>query len=173
MPDSFKHTVSTLGGGQANFQQCWYASYKMLHSFHKRSTGSIDDKLAPVINLPDAKENGLVDKDFKKASDALGTAAWSGTKYKAEPGFFDVGLTDGCEAFLELLKVGPLWVSRYVEKGSYHIVLATGYNDDGKGYIIYNNPFPGPSNAVEVTTMTANVFVKHITDAMGSIQGFR
>ncbi len=173
MPSSFKHSVSTLGGGQANFQQCWYASYKMLFTYHQKNVNAIDDKLAPAINLEDAKDKGLFDTDFKKASQALGTKMWAGTIYKAKPGFFDVGLTDGCEKFVGLLADGPLWVSRYAGPNSYHIVVATGYNDDNDGYIIYNNPFPGPNNAVEVSTMLANMFVKHITNAMGSIQGFR
>ncbi len=173
MPNSFKHNVATLGGGQKNFQQCWFASYKMLFAYHQKNPSAIDDMLAPAIDLPDAKANGLFDNDFKKTSQALGTKMWSGTIYKAEQGFFDVGLSDGCEAFLKLLAEGPLWVSRYVAPKSYHIVVATGYNDDNNGYIIYNNPFPGPNNAVEVTTMPANPFVRFITSAMGSIQAFR
>ena len=58
---------------------------------------------------------------------------WSGTKYKKPHSTFDVGLTDGTEAFLELLEQGPLWVSRYVKAGSYHITVARKYDDDGKG----------------------------------------
>jgi hypothetical protein len=65
---------------------------------------------------------------------------------------------------------GPLWVSRYVGPGSYHIIIATGYNDSGKGYIIFNNPFPGPDHAKEDGTLLANVFTRHITNAMGSVQ---
>lgn len=170
--DSFKHVVSTLGGGQANFQQCWLASYQMLFKFHNRPEKAIEKKLRGAgIDVDTALKEGLLDTDFKKAGEALDLTCWSGTKYKQPPGFFDVGLTDGCEAFLELLKGGPLWVSRYVKKGSYHIVLAVGYSDPGKGYIIYNNPYPGPKNAIE-ERMVANEFVKHITNAMGSIQAW-
>jgi hypothetical protein len=171
--DSFKHDVPTLGGGQANFKQCWLASYGMLFRFHKLSSNSIEDKLRGAgIDVADAKNAGLLDTQFKKAGEALGLKCWSGTVYKAEQGFWDVGLSDGCEAFLELLKVGPLWVSWYVEPGTYHIVLVKGYEDTSKGHILYNNPFPGPDNALDAR-MPANTFVKHITSAMGSIQGVR
>jgi hypothetical protein len=136
----------------------------------KLSGAAVKDKLiGGGINFDDAMANGLLDTDYQKAATALGLDTWSGELFKQEAGFFDVGLTDGAEAFLALLKVGPLWVSRFIEKGSYHAVLATGYSDPGKGYIIFNNPYPGPDNAVEVTDMPANVFVKHITSARGSV----
>ena len=171
--DSFKHDVPTAGGGQATFQQCWLASYRMLYRFHKFNTNSIEDKLRGAgIDVEDAKKEGMLDTQFKEAAGALGLAGWSGTIFKKEAGFFDIGLTDGCEAFLEVLKKGPLWVSRYIKKGSYHIVLATGYEDTDKGHIIYNNPYPGPKNALE-DRMVANHFVKHITNAMSSVQGYR
>jgi hypothetical protein len=145
----------------------------MLYGFHRFNKNSIEDKLEGVwIDVKEAKKKGLLDTEFKKAGWALGLTLWSGIKYKKSPGFFDVGLTDGCEAFLELLKRGPLWVSRYVKEGSYHIVLATGYKDTDRGDIIFNNPYPGPKHAAE-QTLTANHFVKHITNAMGSIQGYR
>lgn len=167
MPDSFKHTVSLLGAGQETKKQCWYASFRMVT---KLSGAAVKDKLiGGGILFQDAMDNGLLDTDYQKAANALNLDTWSGEKFKQEAGFFDMGLTDGAEAFIELLKVGPLWVSRFIEKGSYHAVLATGYNDNGKGYIIHNNPYPGPDNAIEVIDMTANVFVKHITSAKGSV----
>ena len=171
--DDFKHTVQTANGGQENFQQCWLASYRMHFRFHERPVGSIEDKLKGAgIDVETAKAEGLLDTEFKKAGESLGMTMWSGTKYKEPAGFFDVGLSDGCEAFLELLQGGPLWVSRYIKKGSYHIVLAVGYQDTSKGHIIYNNPYPGPTNAIE-ERMVANVFVRDITNAMGSIQAYR
>jgi Papain-like cysteine protease AvrRpt2 len=174
MADSFQHTVSLTGGGQENFQQCWFASYQMLFSFHNLNKSAIEDKIKGAgIDVADAKDKGLLDTEYRKAATALGLKMWSGIPFKAEASWYDMGLTDGCEAFLVELKKSPLWVSRFVEKGSYHIVLATGYKDDGKGYIIYNNPFPGPKNAIEVTNTPANVFVRHITSAMGSVQAYR
>lgn len=171
--DDFKHEVPLLGGGQANFQQCWYASYGMLLKFHNRNASEIDDKLSGAgINVTDAKANGLFDTDYKRAAESLGLLKWSGAPFKVGGGFWDAGLTDGAEAFLKLLSVSPLWVSRYVEKGSYHITLAVGYKDTSKGHIIYNNPFPGPTNALELD-MPANIFVRHITDAMGSVQAVK
>jgi hypothetical protein len=170
--DDFKHTVQTGNGGQENFQQCWLASYRMLFTYHQRPVAAIESKLKGAgIDVENAKKEGLLDTEFKKAGEALDMTMWSGTKYKKEPGFFDMGLSDGCEAFLEILQGGPLWVSRYVKKCSYHIVLATGYQDTDKGHIIYNNPYPGPTNAIE-ERMVANVFVRHTTDAMGSIQAW-
>lgn len=170
MPDSFKHNVSVIGGGQENFQQCWLASYRMLLKTAKRNPNEIEDKLKGAgIDVEDAKDKGLFDTSFSKAAAALGTKAWAGKTFKEEH-WYNPGLSTGCQNFLEVLKDGPLWVSRFVAKGSYHIVIATGYSDDGNGYIIYNNPFPGPNNAVEVTTLVANVFVRHITDATGSVQ---
>lgn len=171
--DSFKHNVTLVGGGQSNFKQCWYASYKMLHRFHSKDVNDIDNKLlAAHFDLEDAKQNGLLDTQFKRASELLGTTIFASAPFK-ETSFWDFDVSSGAKTFLEELKKGPLWVSRFVEQGSYHIVLATGYNDNGSGYIIFNNPFPGPSNAVENTVTTATVFCRHITDARGSVQGFR
>ena len=148
----------------------------MLYKFYSQSVASIESKLsAKGIDVDDAKTNGLSDKDYRKAGEALGMTMWGGGPFKKAPGFFDVGDSDGCEAFLAELVKGPLWVSRYVGSG-YHAVVATGYINpawDEPGYIIFNNPYPGPTNAVEVRTMRGNVFVKHITDAKGSVMAFR
>jgi hypothetical protein len=178
--DSFKHNVPTLGAGQKTFQQCWFASYKMLFKFNGRPADEIETRLRGLMKTDvmgndrfnDALANGLLDTDYWTASTALGLKSLGGAAFNKPAGFFDVGLSDGAEAFVNELKKGPLWVSRFTGAG-YHIVIATGYNDNGKGYIIYNNPFPGPSNAVEVTTETANTFVKFITNAKGSVQGKR
>ncbi|RLT03178.1 MAG: hypothetical protein DWI22_19285 [Planctomycetota bacterium] len=119
--------------------------------------------------VQDALNNGLLDTDYNTCAVALGLQSWSGSAFNKPASFLDIGLTDGAEAFLEQLKKGPLWVSRYVHPG-YHIVLATGYTDNGNGYIIHNNPFPGPKDAIQVTTTTANHFVKLITNARASVQ---
>jgi hypothetical protein len=105
----------------------------------------------------------------------MGMTMWSGEKLKQDPSWCGIGLTDGCEAFIEELQKGPLWVSRFIGTGLYHIVVATGFKwgASKKGYIIYNNPYPGPRNAVEDDTLLANVFVKHITSARGSVQAYR
>ena len=174
--DSFKHTVPTAGAGQATFEQCWLASFGMLYKFHNQPVGSIEAKLtAKGIDVADAKTNGLSDKDYAKAGEALGLTMWAGGPFKKAPGFFDVGDSDGCELFLAELVKGPLWVSRYVG-GGYHAVVAVGYINpswDEAGYIVFNNPFPGPTNAKEDATMRGNIFVKHITDAKGSVMAFR
>jgi Papain-like cysteine protease AvrRpt2 len=170
MPDSFKHTVPTIGAGQATYEQCWLASYKMMLKFMKRSENEVEDNLrAAAIDINDAKENGLLDTLYKKSADALGMTALAGSPFNDEPSWYDVGLSDGAEAFIAELEKGPLWVSRYIKKGSYHIVVAVGYNDS-ESRIIYNNPFPGPTNAVELE-LKANLFVKFITNARGSVQG--
>jgi len=170
MTDSFKHTIPTIGAGQATFEQCWLASYKMMLKSMKRSENEVEDKLRGAgIDVDDAKENGLLDTLYKKAADAVELKAFAGSPFNDEPSWYDVGLSDGAEAFLAELEKGPLWVSRYIQKGSYHIVVAVGYNDSEKR-IIYNNPFPGPSNAVELE-LKANLFVKFITNARGSVQG--
>lgn len=172
--DSFKHNVPVLNGGQANFQQCWYASYGMLFRFHNKVTNDIDSKLTSAgIDIADAKQNGLVDKDFAKASSALGTTIFASAPFK-DTSILDWDVSSGAKEFIKELKNGPLWVSRYIGPGSYHIVLAVGYTDSGNGYIVYNNPFPGPDNAREMTTpLTATLFCRDITDAKGSVQGFR
>lgn len=172
----FKHTVPLLGSGQKNFKQCWYASYRTMYIYYKQPPDGIDTKLtAKSIDVADAKANGLEDKKFFDTGTALGMTMWSGELFKKEPGFFDVGLTDGCEAFIEELQKGPLWVSRYIEVGTYHIIVATGFKwgASDNGYIIFNNPFPGPNDALEVSDITANTFVKHITSARGSVQAYR
>jgi hypothetical protein len=174
--DTFKHTVPTIGAGQKTFEQCWLASFTMLYKYHGQPVGTIESKLsAKGINVTDAKANGLSDKEYYSAGEALGMTMWSGEKFKKPAGFFDVGDTDGCEAFLAELAKGPLWVSRYVAP-SYHAVVAVGYTNpswDEAGYIIYNNPFPGPNNAVEVSNMRGNLFVRDITSARGSVMAFR
>lgn len=172
----FKHSVPVLGGGQPTYEQCWFASYRMMFKFHNLTVSSIETKLtAKGIDVNDAKANGLEDKKYGDAGTALGMTMWSGELFKQEPGFFDIGLSDGCEAFIEELQKGPLWCSRYIKQGLYHIVVATGFKwgSSGNGYIIYNNPYPGPDNAVEVDNVLANVFVKHITSARGSVQAYR
>ena len=175
--DSFQHSVATAGGGQATFSQCWFACYGMLLGPSGQAAG-IESKLRGLLKtdingkdrFQDALDNGLADTDYNTCAVALGLRSWSGSTFSKPASFFDVGLTDGAEAFLEELKKRPLWVSRYLSPG-YHIVLATGYNDNGNGYIIHNNPYPGPKDAIQVTTTTANTFVKFITNARASVQG--
>lgn len=171
MASSFTHSVPTLGNGQPNFSTCWYASYRMLLTFGKRNASAIEDKLnARKIDVADAKANGLEDKKYKDACDALGLKGWSGKSFNQEPAWYDFGLSDGAEAFIEELRKGPLWVSR-VSGSNYHIVLAVGY-DDGSEKIIFNNPFPGPADAVE-QRLKANLFVRNITAASCSVQACR
>lgn len=169
MASNISHTVPTSGMGQATFQQCWYASYKMIYKFKGINTNSIKDKLSRVIDFDDAMNNGLVDKDYHKCAGALGLLSWDGKHFNQPRGFFDVGITDGAEAVLSILKEGPLWVSRKINKDTYHIVVATGYDDAGDGNIIYNNPYPGPTDAVE-KRMSASHFARMITYATGSVQ---
>jgi len=172
----FKHDVSLIGGGQPTYEQCWLASFRMMYKHHKLSTNSIEDKLSGGgIDVSDAKSNGLPDTKYHDAGTALGMTMWSGEKFKQEASWYDVGLSDGCEAFIEQLQNGPLWVSRYIKQGLYHIVIATGFRwgSSEKGYIIFNNPYPGPNNAVETSDLLANVFVRHITSARGSVQAYR
>jgi hypothetical protein len=172
----FKHSVSLIGGGQSTYEQCWLASYTMLFNYHKLPVASIESKLsAKGIDVADAKKNGLEDKKYNDAATALSMTVWSGEKFKQEASWYDMGLTDGCEAFIEELQKGPMWVSRFIKAGLYHIVVATGFKwgASDKGYIIYNNPYPGPNNAVEDDTLLANVFVRHITSARSSVQAYR
>lgn len=181
--DSFKHSVSVAGAGQETFEQCWYACYKTLLK-PSGADATLDTKLRGLLKtdvlgndrLDDALKRGLLDTDYNTCSVALGLQSWAGGKFNQPASFFDMGLTDGAEAFLAELKKRPLWVSRLATNADattkgYHIVIATGYDDTGKGYIIYNNPFPGPKDAKEVTTVPANTFVKFITNARGSVQG--
>jgi hypothetical protein len=157
--------------GQPNNATCWWASYRMIYKFRNRTLDEIDSKLNPIINLEDCKNNGLLDTDYARAANALGLRSWRGTEFNKKQGFFDIGLSDGAEAFLKELVVSPLWVSRLIWIGSektYHIVIAVGYDDDEKA-IIYNNPYPGPTNANE-QSMKANLFVKFITGANASVQ---
>jgi hypothetical protein len=169
MPNSFKHNIDVLGMGQATHEQCWYASYKMILTFLKRNTNEVEDKLrAGGIDFDDAMSSGLADTNYQKAANALGLKGWAGSAFNKAPGFFDIGLTDGAEAFIDKLTSGPLWVSRILGPGSYHIVVAVGYNDS-ESKIIYNNPYPGPTNAVELE-WKANLFVKFITAAACSVQ---
>jgi Papain-like cysteine protease AvrRpt2 len=176
MPDSFKHRVDLPNMGQPTFSTCWWASYRMVFSFLNRHLNEIDDKLtAAKLDLDDIKQNGLTDMDYMKAASALGLKGWPGTLFSSAP-WIDIGLSSGAKDFLTELRIGPLWVSRIAEsrpgkQRSNHIVVAVGYDDD-EGWIIYNNPFPGPINANEMK-LRANVFVRNITAANGSVQGYR
>jgi Papain-like cysteine protease AvrRpt2 len=170
--DSFKHSVPTSGAGQATHQQCWLASFGMMYKYYKMA-GSIEDKLSAAgIDVETAKSSGMLDTDYKKAATALGFTALSVAPFK-ETGFFDFDVSSGAYKFIDELVKGPLWCSRYIGPGSYHAVVATGYSDSGTGYIIFNNPYPGPTNALEVTTLTANMFVRDLTNAKGSVMAYR
>ncbi|MDH3492709.1 MAG: C39 family peptidase [Acidobacteriota bacterium] len=171
MPDNINHNVSKTGAGQATRKQCWYASFKMLYKYHGRSTNEVKDRLKNVIDFNDAMENGLLDTDYRKCGDALNMSNWSGSHFNGERGFFDIGLSDGGHALVKILRKGPLWVSRYIKKGTYHIVVAKGYDDRGNGKIIFNNPYPGPDDAIE-DKMDASLFARHITNAVGSVMRY-
>jgi hypothetical protein len=170
MPDTFKHSVEKVGMGQPNEATCWLACYRMLFSYLQRPIGDIQKKLeAARVDYSYATNHGLSDTDYASAAKALQLQAWPGSRFNAEPGLLDFGLSDGAEAFLKELQLGPLWVSRKAGKDSYHIVLAVGYFD-GDG--LFNNPFPGPNSAIE-QRLTANLFVRNITGATGSVQAWR
>lgn len=171
MPDNIKHNVTKSGAGQKTRKRCWYASFKMIYRYNGRNTNEIKDRLEPVIDFDDAMENGLYDTDYRKCGDALNMSNWSGGHFNGERGFFDIGLSDGGHALVKILEKGPLWVSRYIRKGTYHIVVATGYDDRGNGKIIFNNPYPGPSDAIE-DKMDASIFARHITNAVGSVMRY-
>lgn len=143
----------------------------MIFNFQKRNANEVESKLrGSGFNFDDALSNGLLDTDYKKAADALGLTTWVGSAFNLEPSWYDVGKSDGANAFLDELQKSPLWVSRKSGK-EYHIVVAKGYDDDDSK-IVYNNPFPGPSNARELR-LDANLFVRNITGARGSVQAFR
>ena len=169
MADNISHNVPTQGMGQATFQQCWYASYKMIYTFKGLNTNSIKDKLSSVINFSDALKNGLLDNDFEKCAKALGLSYWSGSKFNGERGMFDVGISDGAEKMHDLLRNGPLWVCRKANKNSFHITVLKGYTDTSKGHFIVNNPYPGPRNAVEIK-LPASHYARMVTNASGSVQ---
>src|SRR5687767_10990298 len=124
----FKHNVPTSGAGQKTYSECWYACYKSLLEYHKQSSGAIDSKLSGAgIDVASAMSGGLEDRKYHDAGTAMGMTMWSGEKFKQAASWYDVGLTDGCEAFIEELQKAPLWVSRYITKGLYHITIATGF----------------------------------------------
>ena len=96
MPDSFKHDVDVLGAGQATFEQCWFASYKMIFKFAKRNTNEVEDRLRKAGNFFDeAMKLGLLDTDYKKSAEALGLKAWTGSPFNLKPSWYDFGLSDG------------------------------------------------------------------------------
>ncbi|QQS12508.1 MAG: hypothetical protein IPK81_24070 [Rhodospirillales bacterium] len=168
MPASFKHAVDRLSAGQKTLTTCWLASYKMILKFHGQRTDNIQARMQSAgIDAADAEANGLLDTDYDKAGRALGNDRFAGTKFNKEQGFFDVGLSDGCEAFLKILAAAPLWTSRRAGK-EFHIVVAVGWDDDNE-QIIFLNPFPGPDHALEVK-LKGNLFVRNITSAAGSVQ---
>lgn len=171
MPKSFNHKVALAGAGQPTHQTCWLASYKIIMAAANKSSFPIEGKLrAAGIDYDDCYKNGMPDTVYAKAAAALALQNWPGSKFNAKPSWYDIGLTDGTEAFLEVLQVGPCWVSKFGD-ASYHIIVATGYDDDSER-IKFVNPFPGPTNAVE-DSMKANLFTKFITRASASVQQWR
>lgn len=183
MPASFKHTVERLTFGQKTHEQCWFASYQMMFKFLKRPTSEVESKLRPALGtrqddsgqviskFDEALKLGLSDTDYKMAADALGLKNSPGTPFKQKPAWYDIGLSDGCEAFLEILKNGPLWVSIRVSSTTDHAVVAVGYDDDATK-IVFNNPFPGPSDAIE-DSKDANTFMQLIKAANGAVAGIK
>ena len=169
MASNINHFVPTAGMGQESFEQCWYASYKMIYKAKGMNIDSVKTKLEKVINFPEAMRKGLLDYDYHKCANALGLKAWDGKHFNQKRTFFDVGLSDGAEALHACLKTGPLWVSRKNDAGSYHITVLKGYDDTGDGYFIYNNPYPGPTNAIE-QRMRSDLYAIRITYATGSVQ---
>lgn len=168
MSSNINHWVPTNGMGQETHEQCWYASYKMIFWAAGRNIDSVKMILKGVINFDDAMDNGLLDSDYRKCASSLGLDAWAGKHFNQERGFFDVGMSDGAEALYGLLKEGPLWVSRKNKSGSFHITVLKGY-DDSDGYFIFNNPYPGPDNALE-QRMRSDFYARGITYAIGSVQ---
>lgn len=171
MSYSFKHSVPTLSMAQPNEATCWLTCYRIIWMYLERTVEEIRPKLiAGGINYDDAYSNGLFDNDFVKAAKALKMKVFGSGNFNQEQGFFDVGLSDGAEAFLEELQLGPLWVCKR-RKTHFHIVVAVGY-DDSKEKIIYVNPFSETGHA-KVKFQDANKFVRGITHALGSVQGPR
>ncbi len=171
--DDFKHDVPTAGNGQANHQQCWLASFGMIYKFYKLSSAAIEEKLSNAgIDVATAKSAGMIDTDYKTAATALGLTALSVLPFK-ETSWTDFDVSTGAYKFLAELQKGPLWCSRFIKPGLYHAVVATGYSDGGRGYIIFNNPFPGPTNAREDTSIPATLFVRDLTRASGSVMAYR
>ncbi len=171
MPKSFNHKITLAGAGQPTYETCWFACYKIIMAAANKSYYPIEGRLrAAGVLFDDCYANGMPDTVYATAARALELEQWPGSKFNAKPGLFDVGLTDGTEALLELLEVGPLWVSKFGDS-NYHIIVATGY-DERSGHIKFVNPFPGPHNAVE-DTLKANLFAKYITRANASVQQWR
>ena len=127
MPESFLHTVEYKGFGQSNMARCWYAGYRMMLKYLNRNPDEVQSKLSGVLDFADAFENGLFVADYRKAANALDLEIIDSAPFRKEQGFFDLGLSDGAEAFLRLLEKKPLWVSRYVRTGVYHVTVAVGY----------------------------------------------
>lgn len=171
--DTFKWDVPTAGNGQATHQQCWLASFGMIYKYYKLNANSIEEKLSNAgIDVETAKKEGMIDTDYKKAATALGLTALPVPPFK-EKTWTDFDVSSGAYKFINELAKGPLWVSRYLNPGLYHAVLATGYDDSGKGYITYNNPYPGPTNAIDKMDIKATLFVRDLTNARGSVMAYR
>ncbi|REJ77266.1 MAG: hypothetical protein DWQ47_12815 [Acidobacteria bacterium] len=171
MPSNINHWVPTEGLGQKTFQQCWYASYRMIYWSLGKNIDSVKTKLETVIDFPEAMKEGLLDNDYMKCATALGFDAWLGKHFNQKRGWSDVGMSDGAEALYAVLKKGPVWVSRKNDSGSFHITVLRGY-DDSDGYFVYNNPYPGPKDAV-VQRMRSDFYARGITYAAGSVQRSR
>jgi hypothetical protein len=171
MAANINHWVPVFGMGQKTHQQCWFASYQMIFWSQGLNINSVRTRLEGVIDFVDSAKNGLLDTNYEKCARALGMRSWAGRAFNHDNKkrrFFDVGLSDGAEALYALLESGPLWISRKNASGAYHITVLKGY-DKSSDTFVFNNPYPGPSNALE-QSMKSEAYVRGITYAMGSVQ---
>jgi hypothetical protein len=163
------HTINLLGMAQENFATCWYSSYRIALAAAGKGAVDVDAVLkGATIDVDEAKANGLKDTDFPKAANALSFTKFSGTNYNQKAAWYDVGLSDGAEAFLEVLRRGPLWVSRAGSK-SKHIVVAHGYSSSGDK-LWYANPWAPGENDAKQKWMEINSFVFGITNDSAAVQ---
>lgn len=168
--DSFKHTVPMLGYGQRKKTSCWFASFQMIYAHAGKPVAGIADKLRGAgVDVDDCLANGMPDTVYAKACAALELQGFAGTKFNQAAGLFDWGVSDGAWAFIDELKKRPLWVSK-CSGTNYHAIVAVGYRSDGDK-ILWNNPWPGEDNAVEDTPVSANTFMKNISNAGCSVMG--
>ena len=169
MPSDFTHKVNVLGMAQENFATCWYSAYKMALAAAGKGSVDVDAVLKGAgIDVEDAKSKGLKDTDYNTAANALSFNKISGKNFNEKAAWNDFGMSDGAEAFLEVLKVGPLWVSR-AGQTSKHIVVAFGYSSSGDK-LWYANPWVPFQKDAKERWMKINDFVFGITSDLAAVQ---
>jgi hypothetical protein len=165
------HKVETNGMAQPTGATCWYACYRMLLKVAGRdnSEAAIRSKFKLFsLNFDEAYAKGLHSKDWSIAAFALGFAPFLPLQFSPKLNTNWWGKTSGEEAFLALLRKGPLWIGRNVNRETSHAIIACGYASM-ENKVVWLNPESASGNAFPQRSRL-DLFIQMIGTSMGGVQ---